>query len=81
MNTELKDLKTVQKSKLSPQIKAGAIATVMALHTLRRIAAERGVSIEKLTADDVIHDLAGLDVAIERNEKLVAEIRRISGGA
>ena len=81
MNTELKDMQIVKKSKLSPQIKAGAQATVIALHTLRKLAADNGIPMEKITADHIVRDLSGLDVAIEKNEQLVQKIRQISGGA
>jgi hypothetical protein len=76
MNTELKDMQIVQKAKLSPTIKGGAQGLVVALHTLRRIAKEQGITLEQITAEHIISDSSALDAEVQRCSRLAESIRK-----
>ena len=81
MNTELKDMQIVQKSKLSPTIKGGAGGLVIALHTLRRIAKEQNIGFDQITAEHIISDSSALDAEVSKSSRVLEKIRRKSGAS
>ncbi len=58
MNTELDDLRSLERANFVPAVKAVAHATITSLHYLKAMAARRNLSMDAITAEMIINELS-----------------------